>query len=51
MYILATLNGSEDVAKVLLENGADVNTCDEQGKNVLMVSMRVDQNRISFSIV
>ena len=34
---LATLGGNIDVAKVLLENGADVNMHDKQGKNVLMV--------------
>lgn len=35
---IATLGGNIDVAKVLLENGADVNMHDKQGKNVLMAA-------------
>ena len=34
---VATLDGKAEVAKVLLDGGANVNTHDKQGRSVLMV--------------
>ena len=36
-FILASMNGSLDVARILVENGADVNKVDKIRKSSLMV--------------
>ena len=47
IYVAASLNGNVDVAKILIENGADVNKKDKIKRSALMV-MLYSQHNVDF---